>query len=158
MRRYLETLGCNKALDLGHLDGGLLALTTGHLTLEAVLLLHLVGLVKGEQLPDSGGTLGTEAARYGLLCGCREGGERSRRETGGGGQARSQPQDNLSGTDTAVHERAGRGDTQGRMDQRLGEIERGEQSTERWSHGMQRCCCWYTKHLAPVRSRTGPKA
>lgn len=67
VERYLETLGCNKALDLGHLDGGLLALTTRHLTLEAVLLLHLVSLVKSEKLPDAGGTLGTEAAGHGLL-------------------------------------------------------------------------------------------
>jgi hypothetical protein len=139
MRRYLETLGCNKALDLGHLDGGLLALTTGHLTLEAVLLLHLVGLVKGEQLPDSGGTLGTEAARYGLLCGCREGGERSRRETGGGGQARSQPQDNLSGTDTAVHERAGRGDTQGRMDQWTNDLARSSGESRAQRDGRMGC-------------------
>jgi len=58
----LEAMGGDKALDLGHLDGGLLALTTRHLTLEAVLLLHLVSLVESEKLPDASGTLGTQTA------------------------------------------------------------------------------------------------
>ena len=64
----LEALGGDKALDLGHLDGGLLALTTRHLTLEAVLLLHLVSLVESEKLPDASSTLRTQTAGHRDLC------------------------------------------------------------------------------------------
>lgn len=64
----LETLGSDKALDLGHLDGGLLALTTRYLTLDAVLLLHLVSLVESEKLPDASGTLRTQTAGHRGLC------------------------------------------------------------------------------------------
>lgn len=58
----LQTLRSNQTLNLGHLNSGLLV-STGHLTLHPVLLLQLVGLVKGKKLADASGTLRAKAPR-----------------------------------------------------------------------------------------------
>jgi hypothetical protein len=68
----LEALRGNKTLDLGHLDGRLLALPTRHLTLNPILLLQLVSFVKGKELADACCTLGTKAPRNRGICEARK--------------------------------------------------------------------------------------